>query len=449
MSSSVRRLRPSSHSSLGFAALCSLLAAGCSADVARFDVSTQSLAENGNGATLPPATEPVRERSNLMGSESGQGSSGGTYYPSPSNREPSVRRTELQELPPPATTSAIQPYSAGRSPPDARDPRYAAAPSRVAPERGELVEVQAGDTLYGLSRRYNVPVSELMAVNDMKSPSLKPGQKLYLPAGSTGRMPVAKSQSYETAAPASAPGDWTGSYTVKAGDSLYGIAHQHNVKVAEIERYNGITDVRKVKPGITLKVPGGSSTSVAAQDTTSATQPAARAPQTSAQPTIINSSGQGSGEERVAKLENSGSASDAAGNAPGAGSVAGSSKLRWPVAGKIISGFGPRADGTHNDGVNIAAPMGTDVHAAESGVVAYAGDELKGYGNLVLLRHDNGWVTAYAHGDEILVKRGDRIKRGQVIARAGRTGQVDQPQVHFELRQGQRPVDPTPFLERL
>jgi murein DD-endopeptidase MepM/ murein hydrolase activator NlpD len=93
--------------------------------------------------------------------------------------------------------------------------------------------------------------------------------------------------------------------------------------------------------------------------------------------------------------------------------------------------------------------MGTDVHAAESGVVAYAGDELKGYGNLVLLRHDNGWVTAYAHGDEILVKRGDRIKRGQVIARAGRTGQVDQPQVHFELRQGQRPVDPTPFLERL
>jgi murein DD-endopeptidase MepM/ murein hydrolase activator NlpD len=119
------------------------------------------------------------------------------------------------------------------------------------------------------------------------------------------------------------------------------------------------------------------------------------------------------------------------------------------VAGKVISGFGPRADGTHNDGVNVAAPMGTDVHAAESGVVAYAGDELKGYGNLVLLRHDNGWVTAYAHADEIMVKRGDRIKRGQVIARAGRTGQVDQPQVHFELRQGQKPVDPTPFMERM
>jgi murein DD-endopeptidase MepM/ murein hydrolase activator NlpD len=129
--------------------------------------------------------------------------------------------------------------------------------------------------------------------------------------------------------------------------------------------------------------------------------------------------------------------------------VAGFSKLRWPVAGKVIAGFGPRPDGTHNDGVNLAAPMGTDVHAAESGVVAYSGDELKGYGKLVLIRHDNGWVTAYAHADELLVKRGDQIRRGQVIAKAGRTGQVDQPQVHFELRQGQKPVDPTPFMERL
>ncbi len=136
-------------------------------------------------------------------------------------------------------------------------------------------------------------------------------------------------------------------------------------------------------------------------------------------------------------------------NAQNAGSVADTGRLRWPVAGKVISSFGPRPDGTHNDGVNLAAQMGTDVHAAETGVVAYAGDELKGYGNLVLVRHDNGWVTAYAHADEILVKRGDRIKRGQVIAKAGRTGQVDQPQVHFELRQGQKPVDPTPFMERL
>ena len=93
-------------------------------------------------------------------------------------------------------------------------------------------------------------------------------------------------------------------------------------------------------------------------------------------------------------------------------------------------------------------PQGTDVHAAESGRVAYAGNELKGYGNLVLIRHDNGWVSAYAHADQILVKRDDVVKRGQVIAKAGKTGTVDQPQLHFELRQGAKPVDPLPHMEK-
>jgi len=97
----------------------------------------------------------------------------------------------------------------------------------------------------------------------------------------------------------------------------------------------------------------------------------------------------------------------------------------------------------------MSVPQGTSVHAAESGTVAYAGSELKGYGNLILLRHDNGWVTAYAHNDQLNVKRGDKVQRGQVIATAGRSGSVDQPQVHFELRQGSKPVDPVPFLERL
>jgi murein DD-endopeptidase MepM/ murein hydrolase activator NlpD len=127
----------------------------------------------------------------------------------------------------------------------------------------------------------------------------------------------------------------------------------------------------------------------------------------------------------------------------------GSSKLRWPARGRIIAGFGQRPDGTHNDGVNFAVPLGTEVHAADAGVVAYAGSELKGYGNLVLVRHDNGWVTAYAHNDEIIVKRGDKVKRGQLLAKAGKSGQVDQPQIHFELRQGSKPVDPTPYMERL
>jgi murein DD-endopeptidase MepM/ murein hydrolase activator NlpD len=120
--------------------------------------------------------------------------------------------------------------------------------------------------------------------------------------------------------------------------------------------------------------------------------------------------------------------------------------FRWPVQGRIISEFGTKPDGGHNDGINVAVPIGTSVKAAENGVVAYAGDELKGYGNLVLIRHSNNWVSAYAHNDEILVKRGDQVRRGQVIAKAGRTGQVNQPQLHFELRKGSRPVDPTKYM---
>jgi murein DD-endopeptidase MepM/ murein hydrolase activator NlpD len=120
--------------------------------------------------------------------------------------------------------------------------------------------------------------------------------------------------------------------------------------------------------------------------------------------------------------------------------------FRWPVQGRIISEFGTKPDGGHNDGINVAVPLGTSVKAAENGVVAYAGDELKGYGNLVLIRHSNNWVSAYAHADEILVKRGDQVRRGQVIAKAGRSGQVNQPQLHFELRKGSRPVDPTKYM---
>ena len=123
-------------------------------------------------------------------------------------------------------------------------------------------------------------------------------------------------------------------------------------------------------------------------------------------------------------------------------------RFRWPVKGRIIASFGPRADKTHNDGINILVPLGTKVHAAEAGVVAYAGSELKGYGNLVLIRHTGNWVSAYAHNDALLVKRGDKVERGQAIAKAGKSGAVDQPQVHFELRQGSKPVDPTPHLEK-
>jgi murein DD-endopeptidase MepM/ murein hydrolase activator NlpD len=120
--------------------------------------------------------------------------------------------------------------------------------------------------------------------------------------------------------------------------------------------------------------------------------------------------------------------------------------FRWPVRGKVITTYGAKTNGKSNDGINLAVPEGTPVKAAEDGVVAYSGNELKGYGNLVLVRHSNGYVTAYAHASELLVKRGDTIKRGQIIAKSGQSGEVGSPQLHFEIRKGSSPVDPLQFL---
>jgi murein DD-endopeptidase MepM/ murein hydrolase activator NlpD len=118
----------------------------------------------------------------------------------------------------------------------------------------------------------------------------------------------------------------------------------------------------------------------------------------------------------------------------------------WPVNGKVVSEFGAAADGLHNDGINIAAPRGTPVRAAENGVVVYAGNELRGFGNLLLVRHADGFVSAYAHNESLLVERGATVERGQTIARVGSSGSVTSPQLHFELRRGTEAVDPREYL---
>ncbi len=122
--------------------------------------------------------------------------------------------------------------------------------------------------------------------------------------------------------------------------------------------------------------------------------------------------------------------------------------FQWPVTGRIIATYGPQDRGLHNDGINIAAAKGAPVRAAENGVVAYAGDEIRGFGNLLLIRHADGYMTAYAHNEVLLVNRGDTVRRGQVIARVGQTGNVTTPQLHFEIRKGTQAVDPEQYLGR-
>ena len=121
-------------------------------------------------------------------------------------------------------------------------------------------------------------------------------------------------------------------------------------------------------------------------------------------------------------------------------------RFRVPVKGPVISDYGPKQGGLHNDGINIAARSGTPIVAAENGVVVYAGNELRGYGNLLLIRHSDGWVTAYAHASKFNVKPGDRVRQGDKVAEVGQTGNVDSPQLHFELRKGTRAVNPKSLI---
>lgn len=135
--------------------------------------------------------------------------------------------------------------------------------------------------------------------------------------------------------------------------------------------------------------------------------------------------------------------------APAAGTSAGApsgNRFEWPVSGRILSGFGPKPGGRFNDGVNLKATAGAPVRAAAAGIIAYAGDGIPGFGNLVLIKHADGYVTAYAHNQALLVTRDRRVERGDVIARAGATGAVSEPQVHFELRRDRVPIDPTKVI---
>ena len=126
--------------------------------------------------------------------------------------------------------------------------------------------------------------------------------------------------------------------------------------------------------------------------------------------------------------------------------AAGAPAFAWPVSGRVISDFGATANGGKNDGINIATPMGAPIHASASGTVSYAGDELKDYGNLVLVKHSGGYTTAYAHAEKLVVSRGDFVARGQVIGYAGQTGDVTSPQLHFEIRSATTPVNPRAYL---
>jgi murein DD-endopeptidase MepM/ murein hydrolase activator NlpD len=249
-------------------------------------------------------------------------------------------------------------------------------------------------------------------------------------------------------------------HVVAPRETLHSIARLYSKPVSAIAAANKIPTSTKLKIGDKLVIPGvrvASPPAAPAQPakTAAAVRPA---PPVTGSTTKVALAAPPPAVPKAAAAEPTGKArmhapvTDAPGNGsaappPPGDATAGAPTFRWPVRGRVIAGFGPKS-GQQNDGINLAVPEGTPIKAAEDGVVAYAGNELKGYGNLVLVRHTNGFVTAYAHASELTVKRGDSIRRGQVIGKSGQTGNVTSPQLHFEIRKGATPIDPVPLLER-
>jgi murein DD-endopeptidase MepM/ murein hydrolase activator NlpD len=334
-------------------------------------------------------------------------------------------------------------------------PRSVAAAHSPAPG-GTTIIVGTSDTLDILAKRYNVSSAAILQANGYRGPrALSPGQQLIIPhhAAAVAAAPVvAPAVSKPVAAVAAPPSV----HIVNRGDTLMSIARRNHVSTAELARANNLDTSARLSLGMKLTVPGAKSASVAPAAGAPVLQPVAAAPVQTVAPVAAPATKMAAAvvqpqSARLAQATTNVAAEEkpVVAEAPAVKPSEATGALptfRWPVRGKVITSYGAKTNGKSNDGINLAVPEGTPVKAAEDGVVAYSGNELKGYGNLVLVRHSNGYVTAYAHASELMVKRGDTIKRGQIIAKSGQSGEVGSPQLHFEIRKGSSPVDPLQFL---
>jgi murein DD-endopeptidase MepM/ murein hydrolase activator NlpD len=365
--------------------------------------------------------------------------------------------------PAPVVDAAGRSASVGEAPSQRRPPPSVPHPDSVI--------VQSGETLYGLARRYDVPVRSLIEENRLTPPyRMEAGRKLLLP----------KVQQH----------------IVQPGETLYSISRANGVDTSTLARRNGLQPPYRIWVGEALVLPAPVETAeVPVIQATAPAAPYAAPAEPAPAPAVAAASGPlppppppaprppseaaaaavpparaaqpaqaqepAKSEEKVAALPPpptpaapppaakpapAPEAKTAALPPPPETVPGGARTFLWPVHGRIIASYGNGPGGTHNDGINIAAPVGTPVLAADAGTVAYAGNELRGYGNLLLIKHANGWMTAYAHNQVLLVKRGDRVRRGQPIARVGATGAVGEPQLHFEIRHGTHALDPGDYL---
>lgn len=455
MSSFVEPSRARAVSRLALMAALAAGLAGCSSDFSRFEGPWASK-QGGNDVTgsvpqhAPAQAAPSHKvESSALPAPTYGGSAGiGSYQP-PARQE---------------VTGSVNTSS---------HPRQPAPPAQNwSWDGGTAIIVAQGETLDSIARRHGVPPHAILQANSMSpAQQIQPGQRLVIPrvqqpmAAPQIAAPAVKPPATRVAGPVPAPAA-NNTHVVASGETIYSLGRRYQLTPMAIAKANNLSLSHQLKVGDRVVIPGqGGAPRLAmpAQQATPtqsapriAAKPQTPAPQQQVQPAapkVVQAKPPHSqpAQPKVAQATPTANivapAADPLPEPAQTGTTgAQNTSFRWPVRGKMIQGFGPKQGGGQNDGINLAVPEGTPIKAAEDGVVAYAGSELKGYGNLVLVRHSNGFVTAYAHASELAVKKGETVKRGQVIGKAGQTGNVASPQLHFEVRKGATPVDPAQYL---
>jgi len=317
-----------------------------------------------------------------------------------------------------------------------------ASPQPESLRHPDRIQLARGDTLYGIARRYGLPVRSIIDANNLTPP-------YGLNAGMMLTLPQVRQQ------------------IVQPGETLERVAQANGVDVSSLARTNRMSPPYTIRVGQALILPASAVSlassrgdgAIAASPLLSAPAQKMAATTGTAAPLRIESDEVPPPDKPVqmAAATPIPSAPDAQDPSPVRAAASPlvpapappAARFVWPVEGRVITSYGTEAGGVHNDGINIAAPVGTPVVAAAAGTVAYVGNELRGYGNLVLLKHQGGYLTAYAHNSTVLVHKGDRVTRGQTIARVGATGAVKEPQLHFEIRNGRNPVNPATLLPQM
>ncbi|MDW2958736.1 MAG: peptidoglycan DD-metalloendopeptidase family protein [Alphaproteobacteria bacterium] len=343
----------------------------------------------------------------------------------------------------------------------------------VQPKENVLV-VKAGDTLYKLAKENNTTVDDLARFNNLSAPYvLSVGQQLRI----AGEIPAVKPDVLTVKKPSAGIQTVTRvpvqEIVVAPGDTLYSLSRKYSVPVNDLALMNDLRAPFALSVGQKVRVPNlatvtpVTSTSVAKAETKSVSVPVKTtmtaktvAPKVGstvvAKNTAIKTTEKKPVDKKNVKVvetkntekqETKKISSDPTKKLPKI-TKRSSAKFSWPVRGKILSNYGAKSNGLFNDGINISATRGTTVKAAENGVVAYAGNEVKGMGNLIIIQHADGFMTVYAHMDSMSVRRGARVSVGQKIGTVGKTGKVDTPQLHFEIRKGTRAYNPTSYLKK-